>query len=71
MPLLPALKHALIDWLKAVNLRAYYSKQLGGGMVRPLSLALADRLPTSGDARVLGRAVGVRESSGVHTASLR
>ena len=41
-----ALKHALIDW-KAVNLRAYYAEQLGGDMVCPLALALADRLPTS------------------------
>jgi len=42
-----ALKLALINWLKDVNLRAYYAKQLGGDMVRPLGLALAERLLTA------------------------
>ena len=65
-------KHVLIDWLKAVNLRAYYAKQLGGDMVRPLALALADRLPTSTETLEFWGALGVgmSESSGVHTASL-
>ena len=67
------LQGALIDWLKAVNLRANYAKQLGGDMVRPLGLALADRLLTVKVACGLGLAGEVyrmSESSGVHTASL-
>jgi len=49
-----ALKKRLIDWLKSVNLRAYYARQLGGDNVRPMGLSVAQRLLSAKVAEGLG-----------------
>jgi len=49
-----ALKKKLIDWMKGVNLRAYYARQLGGDEMRPMGLSVAQKLLSGKVALSLG-----------------